>query len=103
MGEHFKNMAWGSDSGPVFLGEEITRKKDHSEETARLIDHDIEQILDQAYDRAKAALKDHEPAMHRMAEELLQHEIVLGNRLREILAETKQPEPVQAASPTPEA
>jgi cell division protease FtsH len=103
MGEHFRNLAWGSDSGPVFLGEEIARKKDHSEETARLIDQDIEHILDQAYDRAKAALKENEPAMHKMAEELLQHEIVLGSRLREILAETKQPEPVQAAAQTPEA
>jgi hypothetical protein len=38
MGEHFRNIAWGSDAGPIFLGEEIAKKKDHSEETARLID-----------------------------------------------------------------
>ncbi|MER3443387.1 MAG: cell division protein FtsH [Meiothermus sp.] len=100
MGEHFKNLAWGSDSGPVFLGEEIARKKDHSEETARLIDQDIEHILDKAYERAKQVLQEHAPAVHKVAEELLQSETVLGKRVREILAETqnqKAPETTTAA------
>jgi cell division protease FtsH len=98
MGEHFRNLAWGSDSGPVFLGEEIARKKDHSEETARLIDQDIEHILDRAYDRAKLVLQEHAEAVHKVAEELLQNETILGQRVREILAETqKAPEPTTAA------
>jgi cell division protease FtsH len=98
MGEHFRNLAWGSDSGPVFLGEEIARKKDHSEETARLIDQDIERILDKAYDRAKLALQEHAEAVHKVAEELLQHETILGQRVREILAETqKAPAPTTVA------
>jgi len=98
MGEHFRNLAWGSDSGPVFLGEEIARKKDHSEETARLIDQDIEHILDKAYDRAKLALQEHAEAVHKVAEELLQHETILGQRVREILAETqKAPAPTTVA------
>ncbi|WP_027893669.1 ATP-dependent zinc metalloprotease FtsH [Calidithermus chliarophilus] len=100
MGEHFKNLAWGSDSGPVFLGEEIARKKDHSEETARLIDQDIEHILDKAYERAKQVLQEHAPAVHKVAEELLESETILGKRVREILAETqnqKAPETTTAA------
>ncbi|RIH85658.1 ATP-dependent zinc metalloprotease FtsH [Calidithermus roseus] len=98
MGEHFRNLAWGSDSGPIFLGEEIARKKDHSEETARLIDQDIEHILDKAYDRAKLVLQEHAEAVHKVAEELLQNETILGQRVREILAETqKAPEPTTAA------
>lgn len=103
MGEHFKNVAWGSNSGPIFLGEEIAKKQDHSEETARLIDEDIRKILDDAYAKAKKVLSDHAPAMHKIAEELLTHETILGNRVREILAEAKAPQPVATPTQAPEA
>ncbi|WP_234553492.1 ATP-dependent zinc metalloprotease FtsH [Thermus caliditerrae] len=95
MGEHFKNIAWGSDSGPIFLGEEIAKKKDHSEETARLIDEDIRKILDEAYAKARQILMEHAPAMHRIAEELLREETIPGERVRAILKETQA---VQRAS-----
>ncbi len=101
MGEHFQHIAWGSDSGPVFLGEEIARKKDHSEETARLVDQDIRKILDEAYQRARDILEAHAPAMHRIAEELLERETIPGDRVREILAETR--ETTEQEAPTPEA
>lgn len=103
MGEHFKNVAWGSNSGPIFLGEEIAKKQDHSEETARLIDEDIRKILDDAYAKAKKVLSDHAPAMHKIAEELLTHETILGNRVREILAEANAPQPVATPTQAPEA
>ena len=89
MGEHFKNVAWGSDSGPVFLGEEIAKKKDHSEETARLIDQDIMKILDEAYERARKVLSTHREAVHKIAEELLREETIPGDRVRAILRETQ--------------
>jgi cell division protease FtsH len=88
MGEHFRNIAWGSDAGPIFLGEEIAKKKDHSEETARLIDQDIRAILDEAYARARQVLLEHAEAMHRIAEELLREETIPGERVRAILKET---------------
>ena len=102
MGDHFKNVAWGSNQGPIFLGEEIAKKQDHSEETSRLIDTDIRAILDRSYDRAKKTLSDYAQAMHQLAAELLQTEIVQGERVREIITQSKQPE-VVSASASPEA
>lgn len=97
MGEHFKNIAWGSDAGPVFLGEEIARRKDFSEATANLIDSDVQKILDEAYTRTKAVLREHAQAMHRIAAELLEKETISGERVREILSETQSgDEPEQA-------
>ncbi|TBH21351.1 ATP-dependent zinc metalloprotease FtsH [Thermus thermamylovorans] len=98
MGAHFRNIAWGSDSGPVFLGEEIAKKKDHSEETARLIDQDIRAILDEAYERAQGVLREHQEAMHRIAEELLREETIPGERVRAILKEAEEAQPVQRAA-----
>ncbi|MDX2006226.1 MAG: ATP-dependent zinc metalloprotease FtsH [Meiothermus sp.] len=98
MGDHFKNVAWGSNSGPIFLGEDIAKKQDHSEETSRLIDSDIQAILDRAYEKAKQTLSANAAAMHHLAEELLNTEIVQGERVREIIAQAKQPEAVVAIS-----
>jgi len=99
MGDHFRNVAWGSNQGPIFLGEEIAKKQDHSEETSRLIDQDIQTILDRAYEKAKGALSDHNQAVHWLAEELLQHEIVQGDRVREILAQKPEMAPTAARGP----
>jgi len=101
MGDHFRNVAWGSNQGPIFLGEEIAKKQDHSEETSRLIDADIQTILDRAYELSKKTLSAHPEAMHKLAAELLQHEIVQGDRVREILAQ--KPEMAPAAATGPEA
>jgi len=100
MGDHFKNIAWGSHTGPVFLGEELARRKDFSEETARLVDEDIRKILDEAYARTKRVLEAHAPAMHRIAAELLEKETIPGERVRAILRETSREE---ASEPAPEA
>ncbi len=89
MGRRFRHVAWGSDTGPIFLGEELARKKDHSEETARLIDEDIREILEEAYGRATEVLKAHKEAVHRLVEELLQKETLPGERVRAILEEDK--------------
>lgn len=102
MGDHFKNVAWGSNTGPIFLGEEIAKKQDHSEETSRLIDADIRAILDRAYERAKEVLAAHAEAVHKLAAELLEREVVQGERVREILAQTQAPEAIAPTALQPE-
>lgn len=86
MGAHFRNIAWGSNQGPIFLGEEIGKKQDHSEETSRLIDQDIQQILDRAYERAREVLSHHAEGVQQVVHELLAHETILGSKVRELLA-----------------
>lgn len=85
MGDHFKHIAWDAGMGPVFLGEEIARRKDFSERTAELVDEDVRKILDGAYARTRKILEEHDQAMHKIAEELLAKETIPGDRVREIL------------------
>ncbi len=85
MGDHFKHIAWDAGMGPVFLGEEIARRKDFSERTAELIDEDVRKILDGAYARTRKILEEHDQAMHKIAEELLEKETIPGDRVRAIL------------------
>lgn len=85
MGENFRNMAFGSDSGPVFLGEDMAHRKDFSESTARLVDEDIKKILDTAYERARSVLSEYAPAMHEVAKLLLESELITGDTVREVV------------------
>ncbi len=83
MGERFKNIAWGGSSGPVFLGEQIMNRSEVSEDTAQKIDADIKDILDRNYERTKKTLHEYAPAMHEVANMLLENEIINGDMVRQ--------------------
>ena len=51
-------VAWGSDQGPVFLGGEISRRKDFSEETARELEGEVNKILESSYETCQTLIND---------------------------------------------
>ena len=71
-------VAWGSDQGPVFLGGEISRRKDFSEETARQLEERVEGILRDAYERSNAMIGEHWHAVEAVAAALLKVETIDG-------------------------
>ena len=75
-------VAWGSDQGPVFLGGEISRRKDFSEETARLLEEKVEGILRDAYERADAMVDEHWHAVEAVATALLKFETIDGKLVK---------------------
>ncbi|MDZ7703210.1 MAG: hypothetical protein U5L04_01840 [Trueperaceae bacterium] len=80
-GEEF--VAWGSDSGPVFLGGEISRRKDFSEETARELEAQVSAILSSAYETTQQVIDENWTAVQGVAEALLQRETVDGQLIQE--------------------
>jgi thioredoxin-like negative regulator of GroEL len=60
----------------VFLGREIAQHRDYSEETARLIDSEVKKIVTFAFDRALSILQENNDALHRLADALLEREIL---------------------------
>jgi cell division protease FtsH len=77
MGEH-EYVAWGSDQGPIFLGGEISRRKDFSEETARQLENKVEGILRESYERATEMVEEHWHAVDAVATALLKVETIDG-------------------------
>lgn len=71
-------VAWGSDQGPVFLGGEISRRKDFSEETARELENAINGILEQNYKRTEQVIEENWGAVVAIADALLEHETIDG-------------------------
>jgi cell division protease FtsH len=76
----------------VFLGEEIIKSEEHSEELSSLVDREIRSLLTRAYDRAKQLLSKHRRVLDGLANEVLKREVISGEELSELFAKLA-PEP----------
>lgn len=79
MGERFKHISLGEDQGNVFLGEELAKGREYSDETAREVDEEIRRITENAYTRAADTLTEHREAFDRLAQLLIEREEVPGD------------------------
>ena len=70
------------------LGSMELGNREYSEETARVIDEEVHDIVEQAYDQVKSLLRQHRPTLDRIAQELRRHEVIDNKQLMAILAET---------------
>ena len=82
-------ISFGDKQDQVFLGKELSRAQNYSEETARKIDSAIKDIIDKQYDRAKQILLDNIDALHGSANALLEYETIEGKHIHEILEHGK--------------
>jgi len=78
-------IAYGDNQDTVFLGREITRNENCSEETARKIDEQIHKIIDEQYQRARSIIEEKRDALDKIAEALIQYETIEGRHVAEIL------------------
>ncbi len=78
-------VAYGEQEEEVFLGRSVTQHKAVAEETARQIDSEVRRILDEAYQRATALLKENEAKMHVMADALMKYETIDAGQIDEIM------------------
>jgi len=82
-------ISFGDKQDQVFLGKELSRAQNYSEETARKIDSAIKDIIDEQYHRAKQILNDNIDALHASANALLEFETIEGKHIHEILEHGK--------------
>lgn len=86
MSEKVGPINLGRDNGNVFLGEDLILNREHSEKMSALVDEEIKSIIEMCYERAKELLKRNKAALKRLAQELLQVEVLEGDRLNKLLA-----------------
>jgi cell division protease FtsH len=84
MSDRIGPMAWGS-QGPVFLGEDLVHMRDYSDETARVIDEEVEQILRQEESRARRILRVHRRGLDAVARALLENETIDGDEVSRLV------------------
>ena len=85
MSEELGPINLGRERTNVFLGEDIIKSNEHSEEISTIADREIRKLLTCAYDRAKRLLTDHREALDRLAEEVLKREEIAGDELSALL------------------
>jgi len=85
MSENFGPLAWGKTEQEVFLGKELTRMRNYSEDVARLIDQEIQKIISTCYNRAKEILEKNRAKMEQIVAVLLEREVMSGEELRAML------------------
>ena len=84
MSDRLGPMAWGA-HGEVFLGDEIVSTREYSDETARLIDEEVGQILRDQEGRCRILLREHRDALDLVAQALLDHETIPGSEVERLV------------------
>lgn len=85
MAEDLGPVAYGQEDEPIFLGKEIARHKDYSEDTAQRIDRAVKDILDRARESAAGIISHHKTGLENLADALLARETLIDEEVREIL------------------
>src|SRR5208337_4373343 len=78
-------LSYGKKEEQIFLGREISQHRDYSEETAIRIDEEVKRIISNAYNRARVIIDKHSAALVKVAETLLEREVLDGDEVRTIL------------------
>lgn len=86
MSEELGPLTYGQKDEAIFLGKELARHRDYSEETARLIDQEVRRIVEQCYQKALELLKENMETLHTLAQELLSKEVLDGKELQAIVS-----------------
>ena len=89
MSEKVGPITFGKGDEQVFLGKEISKQKDYSEVTAIEIDTEIKSIVTGNYEKAKTLLEDNIDLLHKLAELLLDKEVIDGKELDELIKSNK--------------
>lgn len=85
MAESMGPIAYGQEEEPIFLGKEIARHKDYSEETARRIDEAVKSMLDKALKQALDILSRERAKLEVLANALMQKETLEDADVRDLL------------------
>lgn len=86
MSESLGPMTFGTDHDEVFIGRDLARSRNYSEEIAAVIDKEIGKIIDAAYNRAETILRNNLNKLHDVATALLDKEKLDQREFEEIFA-----------------
>jgi cell division protease FtsH len=95
MSDRMGPLTFGKGEEHIFLGREVARPKDFSEETAVLIDSEIKRIVMESAARARHMIETNIEKLHALARALLERESLDGEEIARIL----RVPPLQAPSP----
>ena len=85
MSDKLGNVLYGDSPEYVFLGRDMMRQKDYSEQTAEEIDAEVKRIIDEANNTAKELIIANRDKLEIIANALLEYETLEGSQVLEIV------------------
>ncbi|MCM8813629.1 MAG: ATP-dependent zinc metalloprotease FtsH [Candidatus Omnitrophica bacterium] len=85
MSQALGNLTYGQREHEVFLGRDLLEQKNYSEQTALLIDQEVRRIVDDCYAQALHLLTEHKDKLKKLAERLLEKEVMESREVRLLL------------------
>ena len=85
MSENLGPLSFGKKEEQIFLGREFAEHRNYSEDTARLIDNEIRDIVTQGHERAKEIIQTNIAILHKLANTLLEKEVLDGHQIDQII------------------
>jgi cell division protease FtsH len=86
-------LSLGSKEEPVFLGRDFAQRSDYSEDTAIRIDHEVQRIVNDGYERATRILSENRAVLDRIARDLLERETLDGQEVYDTIRQMTGHEP----------
>lgn len=93
MSERMGPLSYGGREEHIFVGRDITRSEDYSEETAREIDQEIRRVVGEALTRGRELLTTHIDNLRLLGETLLEQETMDAAEVRELIGLAPLPPP----------
>jgi cell division protease FtsH len=85
MSDKLGNVLYGDSQEYVFLGRDMMRAKDYSEQTAEEIDAEVKRIIDESFKTAKSLIESNRDKLEIIANGLLEYETLDGPQVVEIV------------------
>ncbi|AVX19302.1 cell division protease FtsH [Carboxydocella sporoproducens DSM 16521] len=76
MSENLGPLTFGNRSDQVFLGRDIARDRNYSEEVAKAIDAEVRRMIEECYQRAESLLLEHKDKLELVANTLMEKETI---------------------------
>jgi cell division protease FtsH len=99
MSERLGTISFSERQSPFAGGGDTGAPTDYSEETAELIDEEVDRIVRACYAQTLKIMEDHRPTLDRIAQELRRQETIDAAQLQAILNETGVQAPVHTVTP----
>jgi cell division protease FtsH len=85
MSDKLGNVLYGDSEEYVFLGRDMKRSKEYSEETAKAIDAEVKRLVDDGYTTAKKLIDENRDKLEIIANSLLEYETLDGAQVADIV------------------
>ena len=89
-------LSYGANEEEVFLGRQIAKHENMSEETSKKVDAEVKKIVDAGYQRAKQIITEKLDDLHKLAKALLIYETLSGDEIKDLVLKNIQPKKVEA-------